>query len=187
MLLGFGAAAGAREGVPAMVLLRGLLGRRVSYLPTVFNLVQCVGWATFEIFIIAEAASRALHTPRWPFVLVAGALATLMALRPLGAVRVLARFAVWLALAAVAYLFWRVLHQPLRPPAGTGAASFWTAVDIVIALPVSWFPLAADYTRHVRGGRPAFAGTTPGTGRPRSRSSPSACSPCTRTGSRGWT
>src|SRR3954447_15352895 len=30
VLLGLGAAAGAREGVPAMVLLRGLLGRRVS-------------------------------------------------------------------------------------------------------------------------------------------------------------
>src|SRR3954449_8786453 len=71
-LLGAGAAAGAREGVPAMVLLRGLLGRRVSALPTVFNLVQCVGWATFEIVIIAEAASRLLDAPKWPFVAGAG-------------------------------------------------------------------------------------------------------------------
>jgi len=30
VLLGLGAAAGAREGVPAMVLLRGLLGHRAS-------------------------------------------------------------------------------------------------------------------------------------------------------------
>ncbi len=37
VLLGLGAAAGAREGVPAMVLLRGLLGRRTSYLPTVLQ------------------------------------------------------------------------------------------------------------------------------------------------------
>ena len=63
VLLGLAAAAGAREGVPAMVLLRGLLGRRASYLPTVLNLVQCVGWATFEIVIIAEAASRVLGAP----------------------------------------------------------------------------------------------------------------------------
>ena len=55
-----------------MVLLRGLLGRRASYLPTVLNLVQCVGWATFEIVIIAEAASRVLDAPRWPFVLGGG-------------------------------------------------------------------------------------------------------------------
>ncbi|HEV7870120.1 MAG TPA: cytosine permease, partial [Modestobacter sp.] len=35
VLLGLGAAAGAREGVPGMVLLRGLLGRHASALPTV--------------------------------------------------------------------------------------------------------------------------------------------------------
>lgn len=164
VLLGLGAAAGAREGVPGMVLLRGLLGRRASALPTVFNLVQCTGWATFEIVIIAEAASRALDAPRWPFVLAAGALATLMALRPLGVVRVLARYAVWLALAAVVYLFVQVLADPLPPVTDGVATSFWTATDIVIALPISWFPLVADYTRHIRSGRAAFAGASLGYG-----------------------
>jgi NCS1 family nucleobase:cation symporter-1 len=164
VLLGLGAAAGAREGVPAMVLLRGLLGRHTSYLPTALNLVQCVGWATFEIVIIAEAASRVLDAPRWPFVLAAGVLATAMALRPLGVVRVLSRYAVWAALAAIVYLFVEVLAQP-RPPLTDGAgASFWTAADIVIALPVSWFPLAADYTRHNRTARGAFTGATIGYG-----------------------
>jgi putative hydroxymethylpyrimidine transporter CytX len=164
VLLGLGAAAGAREGVPAMVLMRGLLGRRASYLPTAFNLLQCVGWATFEIVIIAEAASQVLNAPAWPFLLGAGALATLMALRPLGSVRVLARYAVWVALAGVVYLFVRVLAQPLPEFTTAGAISFWAAVDIVIALPVSWFPLAADYTRHVRSGRSAFTGATVGYG-----------------------
>jgi NCS1 family nucleobase:cation symporter-1 len=164
VLLGLAAAAGAREGVPAMVLLRGLLGGRMSYLPTVLNLVQCVGWATFEIVIIAEAASRVLDAPRWPFVLAGGLLATLMALRPLAAARILARYAVWAALAAVVYLFVEVVRHPLPPIDDGGAVSFWTAVDIVIALPVSWFPLAADYMRHARDGRSALAGTAIGYG-----------------------
>ncbi|HEY0539031.1 MAG TPA: cytosine permease [Actinoallomurus sp.] len=164
VLLGLGAAAGARENVPAMVLLRGLLGRRTSWLPTAFNLVQCIGWATFEILIIAEAASRALDAPRWPFVLAGGALATLMALYPLGVVRLLARYAVWAALAAIGYLFVQVLSEPLPPVTEGGATSFWTATDIVIALPVSWFALAADYTRHVRRGRTAFVGAAAGYG-----------------------
>jgi nucleobase:cation symporter-1, NCS1 family len=164
VLLGLGAAAGAREGVPTMVLLRGLLGRRVSYLPTVLNLVQCIGWATFEIWVIAEAASRALNAPRWPFVLAAGVLATLMALRPLGSVRIIARYAVWPALACVVYLFVEVLSGPLPVVSQGGAGSFWAAADIVIALPISWFPLVADYTRHVRGGRTAFVGTSVGYG-----------------------
>ncbi len=164
LLLGIGAAAGAREGVPAMVLLRGLLGRRTSWLPTAFNLVQCVGWATFEIVIIAEAASRVLDAPRWPFVLAAGVLATLMALRPLGVVRLLARYAIWAALAAIVYLYVEILLEPLPEVAGGAATSFWTATDIVIALPISWFPLAADYTRHARSGRSAFAGASIGYG-----------------------
>lgn len=46
LLLGLTAATSAAERVPAMVLLRGLLGRRASALPTVLNLVQCLGWAT---------------------------------------------------------------------------------------------------------------------------------------------
>ena len=163
-LLGLTAAPSARERVPAMVLLRGLLGRRVSALPTALNIVQCVGWATFEIVVISEAASRALGAPRWPFVLAAGVLATAMAVRPLGAVRVLARYAVWVALAATAYLFVRVLSGPLPPVQEGGAGSFWAAVDIVIALPVSWFPLAGDYTRHARSSRTALVGSAVGYG-----------------------
>ncbi|WP_040338939.1 purine-cytosine permease family protein [Candidatus Blastococcus massiliensis] len=164
VLLGLVAAAGARERVPGMVLLRGLLGRRTSWLPTAFNLVQCVGWATFEIVIIAEAASRVLDAPRWPFVLAAGVLATAMALRPLGVVRVLARYAIWAALAAVVYLYVQVLAEPLPPLESGGATSFWTATDIVIALPVSWLPLAADYTRHARSARSAGVGAGVGYG-----------------------
>ena len=164
LLLGLTAAPAARERVPAMVLLRGLLGHRASWLPTGLNVLQCLGWATFEIVVIAEAASRAVDAPRWPFVLAAGVLATAMALRPLGVVRVLSRYAVWAALAAVAYLFVRVLSEPLPQVQEGGAGSFWSAVDIVIALPVSWFPLAADYTRHVRDPRTAFVGTSVGYG-----------------------
>ncbi len=48
----------------------------------------------------------------------AGVLATAMALRPLGVVRVLSRYAVWAALAAVVYLFVRVLAEPLPQVAG---------------------------------------------------------------------
>ncbi|MGY1746269.1 purine-cytosine permease family protein [Blastococcus sp. SYSU D00695] len=164
LLLGVGAAAGARERVPAMVLMRGLLGHRTSWLPTAFNLVQCIGWATFEVVVIAEAASRALDAPRWPFAVGAGVLATLMALRPLGVVRVLARYAIWAAVAAIAYLFVEALAEGLPRLTDGSATSFWSATDVVIALPVSFFPLAADYTRHVRSGRAAFTGASVGYG-----------------------
>src|SRR5688572_14603194 len=48
---------GADARVPGMVLMRAPLGRVGSYAPTVLNVVQCLGWATFEIIIIAAAAA----------------------------------------------------------------------------------------------------------------------------------
>jgi purine-cytosine permease-like protein len=87
-----------------------------------------------------------------------------MAVRPLGAMRVLGRYAVWVALAATVYLFVRVLGEPPRALPHDGAVSFWSAVDVVIALPASWFPLAGDYTRHSRTGRTAFLGSAAGYG-----------------------
>src|SRR5215470_9082219 len=47
--LGLANTAGARTGMPAMVMLRGLFGARLSYLPTVLNLIQVLGWAVFEL------------------------------------------------------------------------------------------------------------------------------------------
>ena len=43
-LVGLSAIPGVRTGRPAMVLLRGLFGARLSYVPTVLNIVQMLGW-----------------------------------------------------------------------------------------------------------------------------------------------
>ena len=45
-----------------MVLLRGLFGARLSYLPTVLNIAQCVGWGVFELVTIATAAHTVAPT-----------------------------------------------------------------------------------------------------------------------------
>src|SRR3954464_6041657 len=57
LLLGLAALIGADARVPAMVLLRAPLGHRGSYLPTALNVVQCLGWGVFELWIIATAAN----------------------------------------------------------------------------------------------------------------------------------
>jgi NCS1 family nucleobase:cation symporter-1 len=46
--------AGAREGVPGMVLFRPLLGLRGSWLPSAMNLVQLVGWTAFEFWAMSR-------------------------------------------------------------------------------------------------------------------------------------
>jgi NCS1 family nucleobase:cation symporter-1 len=47
--------------------------------------------------------------------------------------------------------FW---HRP-----GDGSMGLLSAMDLVIAMPVSWLPLVADYARYGRSGRTALSGT----------------------------
>ncbi|HEX4979819.1 MAG TPA: cytosine permease [Acidimicrobiales bacterium] len=166
LLLGLVAMAGSEIGAPAMVSVRGLLGRRGSTVPTVANIAQNLGWAVIELVVIAGAAAQLLDDAVREVVVVAGGLvATAMALRPLGVVRgYLKRVAVWAVIASSAYLLVQVARGPL-PAWGDGSWSgFWKATDTVVALPISWLPLAADYSRHSRSHRAAFAGAGLGYG-----------------------
>jgi nucleobase:cation symporter-1, NCS1 family len=160
LLLAAVARAGAVTGAPTMVLLRGLLGRTGSYVPTVLNLLQCVGWATYEIWVISFAAHAVWSgLPRWAYVLIAGVVATAMALRPLGSVRLLKRIAVVAVLACSAYFLVETLRRPLGGFTAGDWTGFWTSVDLVVALPVSWIPLVADYSRFSKSPRAATLGT----------------------------
>src|SRR5215207_108182 len=121
---------------------------------------QCVGWATYEVWIIAFAAHAVWDgLPRWGYVLLAGGVATLMALRPLGSVRLLKRIAVVAVVASSAYFLIESGRRPLGDLTEGGWTGFWVSMDLVIALPVSWIPLVADYSRFSRSGRAAALGT----------------------------
>lgn len=165
LLLGASAMFGATTGAPAMVALRGLLGRRGSVAPTILNIAQNIGWATMEIIVISTAAVAVAGSQwRWPFVILAGVVATLMAVRPLGSVRMLRKIMVWIVLAASVFLFVEVLLQPRQPIPTDGVIGFWPAVDLAVAGVVSFAPLAADYSRHSRTRKAAFLGASLGYG-----------------------
>jgi putative hydroxymethylpyrimidine transporter CytX len=101
---------------------------------------------------------------RWPFVLLAGGVATLMAIRPLGSVRVLRKVMVWVVLLASVFLFVEVLVRPRQPLPTEGVLGFWPAVDLAVAGVISFAPLAADYSRHSRTRSAAFWGSSLGYG-----------------------
>jgi nucleobase:cation symporter-1, NCS1 family len=168
-MLGYAGYMGAATGSPAMVLYRPSLGRAGSYTPSVLNVLQNIGWGAFELIVIATAASAVSKRvfgfsarPVWTIVF--GAIMTLMAVGgPLVVVREwLKRYAIWLVLAASIYLTAYILatanvHAILHAR-GTGMP-FWQGVDLVVAMPISWLPLVADYTRFGRNRRAAFAGS----------------------------
>jgi nucleobase:cation symporter-1, NCS1 family len=168
-MLAIAALIGADGRVPTMVLQRAPLGTRGSYAATVLNIMQCLGWAIFELIVIATAAGllcdqlfgfRAI----WLWKLVFGVTAAVLALLgPIGFVRRFVRkFAIWAVLASLVYLTWWIVHGAhvgrLRSHPGTHHGSFGLAVDTVVAVTVSWAPLVADYTRFSTTRRAAFWG-----------------------------
>ena len=154
---------GTQTGAPAMVLLRGLFGARLSYLPTVLNVLQLFGWSIFELVTIATAARTvAPAVPKWGYVLIAGFLTALLTIRPLGAIRVLRRYATAAVLIVMVYLFVQLMRHPLPPLTHGTWSGFWVATDTVVAVAISFAPLAADYMRHARSTRSAFTGAVVG-------------------------
>jgi len=168
-MLGLAGMIGADAGVPAMVLMRAPLGRAGSAAPTVLNAAQCVGWAIFELLIIATAVAALSDElfgfrAQWLWTLVFGGIALAMAvLGPVDVVRkVIRKFAVYAVLASLVYLTWWALDGSgfgeLWERPGEGGSSVLDGIDLVVAITVSWIPLAADYTRFTRTRRAAFWG-----------------------------
>ena len=151
--------AGAREGVPGMVLFRPVLGLRGSYIPSVLNIVQLVGWTGFEFWAMSLVAHR--MAPAVPYdawlAIVAVVCAALALGGPILVVRRwLERFGAWVVGAVALWITIRLLttadlsHIWNAPGRGGYPDHFFLAVDLVIAMPVSWLPLVADYNRFAR-------------------------------------
>ena len=171
LMLAAAARIGAETGAPTMVTYRGPLGLRGSYLPTLFNVMQNIGWGAFELYLISVVMAGLFerytnHGLRGLWVVLFGVVCILMAVGGPTAVvrRWIRRYAVWLVIGSSAYLTIYMLTQYdlgafWSAPGKGGFPNFWGGVDLVISFPISWVPLVADYTRFARTGRSAFWGT----------------------------
>jgi NCS1 family nucleobase:cation symporter-1 len=170
LLLALTGVVGSDTGVPTMVLLRPVLGQRGSFLPTIVNLAQLIGWTAFELWVMGLVASHVTQTlfgfsAYGGWLVVFALWCVLLALGgPLVVVREwLEKFGVWAVYLASAWMTYYLLTRAdlgaLLRQAGTGDMPFLLAVDLVIAMPISWMPLVADYNRFSRERRGAFWGT----------------------------
>ncbi|HEY7485667.1 MAG TPA: cytosine permease [Streptosporangiaceae bacterium] len=157
LMLGLAAVPGARTGAPAMVLLRGLFGTRLSYVPTALNIAQLIGWGTFELIVIADATKTLIGGgPRWLYVIVAAVLTTLLTIWPLGSVRLLRRFVTVAVAISLLYFYVQFIRAGIPDLTEGSWSKFWIGADAALAVSISWVPMAADYTRHSRTARSAF-------------------------------
>jgi len=166
---------GSRAGVPTMVSLRPILGRRGSYIPTALNVFQLLGWAAFELLVMGIAAATLVGNVFGPstaalFIPIFGAVVAALALGgPLAVIRAwLEKFAIWLVYASTAAIaIALILKGPdlgirYAPQYFSGTASILLALDLVIAMPVSWWPLISDYNRFARSSKDSLIGTAAG-------------------------
>lgn len=181
-LLGWVAKLGCDSGLASAGLMHAVYGRRFASLPIVLNIVQLVGWGTFELVVMRDATLAIARQSVGPGVL-AGSGWTLAATLLWGGVvvllisgsmvqlvrRIIARVALPLVVLSLLWLSWKFidlaraqgLAQLWQRP-GAGGLGVMGALDLVIAMPVSWLPLVADYARHGRSGRTALTGTWAG-------------------------
>jgi putative hydroxymethylpyrimidine transporter CytX len=143
--------------------------------PSALNALQLVGWTTFELLVMALAAAVLSGYPLGPltpfvFVPVFGGVVLLLALAgPLAVVRAwLERFAIWAVFAstaAIALLLAFSGHDLSSAPDTTAMrtpGSVMLALDLVIVMPISWWPLVSDYNRFAASSRASTLGTVGG-------------------------
>jgi NCS1 family nucleobase:cation symporter-1 len=80
--------------------------------------------------------------------------------------QILRKWGIWLLLAACVWLTWNLLTKTdlsaLWSRAGDGSMPFAVGFDIAIAMPLSWLPLIADYSRFGKRAKSVFGGTALG-------------------------
>ena len=159
-------------GLSSAGLMHQVYGSAFARLPVLLNIVQLVGWTTFELVVMRDGTlamfgNSGMLAPVMATLLWGGVLTLLMVGSMLGLVRsFVSRFGlplVVLSLLWLSYQFVGLLQAQgwaafwSRP--GTGEMGFLSATDLVIAMPVSWLPLIADYARHGKDSRSALSGS----------------------------
>lgn len=164
ILLSLAGKIGSDHAIPSLIGIRPAFGLYGSYLAAILNIIQLIGWTTFEILILSKAAQSLtnLHVPFLWNIIFGIVIALFGIFGPLFLVKQwLSKFAIWIVYASSIVILVALLSQNL--PNSISAVgkdmSFFVALDLVIAMPISWMPLVSDYNRFAKTSRGAFMGT----------------------------
>lgn len=175
-LLAWTAGIATERGLSSAALMSQTLGSGFARLPVVANVVQLVGWTAFELVVMREGTQAivkqltGLDAPWVPVVatLFWGGLLVLLAMGSMVTLvrRFVGRFGLPLVIASLVWLSYQFGQKLVaqgwdafwsRP--GAGGMSTIAAIDLVMAMPVSWLPLIADYARYGKSASSARRGT----------------------------
>lgn len=138
---------GARTGKSAMETVKNSFGQKGSLLFSVLNVLQLVGWTAVMILSGASAAGSIFSlgsTLIWSLVI--GALIllwTLIGLKNLGKINTVAMGLLFILTVMLSVVIFRSSSSAVS----SGTMSFALALELSVAMPLSWLPLISDYTK----------------------------------------
>ena len=142
---------GGKARHSAMETVKMSFGQKGSLLFSVLNVLQLVGWTAIMIYDGALAADGVISTGRWVWCLVIGVLIILwilIGITNLGKVNVVAMTALFiLTLILCKVIFF---GGGAVGVASDESMTFGAAVELSVAMPLSWLPLISDYTREAK-------------------------------------
>lgn len=137
---------GGRTGGSAMETVRISFGTQGAKLFAGLNVIQLVGWTAVMVGSAALAANTiaAIGVSWWSIIIGAFiALWIVMGLKNLSKVNVV----VMAALFILTIVLSMVVFQNGTPIVPDGELTFGGAVELAVAMPLSWLPIISDYTR----------------------------------------
>ena len=139
---------GGKQRLSAMETAKNSFGRIGGQFFAIMNVIQLVGWTSIMIYDGALAANGIFSIGSWVWCLVIGALIILWImigiadLGKLNTVAMAALFILTLVLCKVIFI-----DGSISSAAVSNGMSFGAAIELAVAMPLSWLPLIADYTR----------------------------------------
>ena len=151
---------GGKTRRSAMETVKMSFGQNGGVFFSFLNVLQLVGWTAIMIYDGALAADGVLNTGRWVWCLVIGALIIvwiLVGITNLGKINTIAMAALFiLTLVLCKVIFFGGAAGNVDT---SEAMSFGAAVELAVAMPLSWLPLISDYTREAEEPVKATAGS----------------------------
>jgi len=142
---------GFREKVSSMESTRYAFGIYGSYMFSVLNILQLMGWTAIMI-IVAARSLNSLSMSMWGFnnfylwALITGLLVIVWLHSGSRGFNVINNIAVVLLLILTAVMSFPVFKGGV-PGGASGGMSFGQGVELAVVMPLSWLPLVSDYTR----------------------------------------
>ena len=142
---------GGRTGRSAMETVKMSFGQKGGLLFAFLNVLQLVGWTAIMIYDGALAVGGIFDIGRWVWCLVIGGLIILwlvIGITNLGKLNTVAMAALFiLTLILCKVIFFGDYHAASVAADGL---TFGAAVELAVAMPLSWLPLISDYTREAK-------------------------------------